>query len=197
MLGRAIDHDPARTIGQIVADLGPKRRRGFERLVGQRADGHRRCRSDPRWGRERSARAGYQAERRTSREARLFGSSQSAGASRQGIDKIDQLAELVRANSDGLIGAFHLVDDQQPRGDPGAVLDERTFDRGIEPQRHRPLQPRQKPRAIEPFRHDRDKPPAGRQAGSRPTADASPLCDHRALARSRANRAGSSIRRSG
>ena len=34
MLGRAIDNDPAWTIGQIVADLGPKRSRGFKRLVG-------------------------------------------------------------------------------------------------------------------------------------------------------------------
>ena len=42
VLGRAIDHNPARAIGQIVADLGSKRRSGLERLVGQRAHGHRR-----------------------------------------------------------------------------------------------------------------------------------------------------------
>ena len=39
MLGCAIDYDPARAIGQIVANLRGKRRRGFERLVGERPDG--------------------------------------------------------------------------------------------------------------------------------------------------------------
>ena len=49
-------------------------------------------------------------------------------AIRQGIDKIGQLAKVVCADSDRLIGAFHLVEDQQPRGDAGALSDERAFD---------------------------------------------------------------------
>jgi hypothetical protein len=93
----------------------------------------------------------------------LLGSSLQAGASRQSIDKIDQLADFAGTDCDGLLGASHLVDDQQPGGDPGAMSDERTFDCGIEPQRDWPLQTRQKPRAIEPFGHDCDKPTAGRQ----------------------------------
>jgi hypothetical protein len=59
----------------------------------------------------------------------------------KGIDKIDQLAKVVCADSDRLAGAFHLVEHQQPRGDPGALLDERTFDCGIEPQRPAPSAP--------------------------------------------------------
>src|SRR3546814_10880581 len=109
------------------------------------------------------ARRGDQKEWSTSRKARLLRSSLQAGANRQGSDKIDQLAASVRANSDGHVGAFHLVEDQQPGGDHGSMLDERTFDRGIEPQRSWPLHPGQKPGAIEPLGHDRDKPPACRQ----------------------------------
>src|SRR3546814_8182000 len=118
-----------------------KRRRGFERLVGERPDGGG-CRSGWCW--QWPARRGDQKEWSTSRKARLLRSSLQAGANRQGSDKIDQLAESVRANSDGHVGAFHLVEDQQPGGDHGSMLDERTFDSGIEPKRTWPLQDRQR-----------------------------------------------------
>lgn len=93
----------------------------------------------------------------------MLGISLQAGACRQGIDKIGQLAKVVRANSDELIGAFNLIENQQSRRDASALPDERALDGGIEPQRDRPLQPRQQLRTVEPFRHDRDKPPPGRQ----------------------------------
>src|SRR3546814_11448691 len=96
------------------------------------------------------ARRGDQKEWSTSRKARLLRSSLQAGANRQGSDKIDQLAESVRANSDGHVGAFHLVEDQQPGGDHGSMLDERTFDRGIEPPRSWHLHPDTKPGANPP-----------------------------------------------
>jgi len=93
----------------------------------------------------------------------LLGNRLQAGASRQSIDKVDQLADFAGTDCDGLLGASHLVDDQQPGGDPGAMPDEGTFDGDIEPQRSWPLQPGQNPPAIEPFGHDCDKPTAGRQ----------------------------------
>src|SRR3546814_12057686 len=102
-----------------------KWRRCFERLVGERPDGGG-CLSGWCW--QWPARRGDQKEWSTSRKARLLRSSLQAGANRQGSDKIDQLAESVRANSDGHVGAFHLVGDQQPGGGHGSMLDERTFE---------------------------------------------------------------------
>src|SRR3546814_15342096 len=135
-------------------------RRGFERLVGELPDGGG-CRSG--WWLQWPARRGDQKEWSTSRKPRLLRSSLQAGANRPGSDKIDQLAESVRANSDGHVGAFHLVEDQQPGGDPGSMLDERMFDRGTAPPRSWPLHPGPYHGYIEPHEPYRETPTASSQ----------------------------------
>ncbi len=166
MFAGGLEGDPARAIGKIDADLVEQRCRRIERRILDRQD----TVADRRVIRTRLRAIALHGaeERRAARPLRSGG--QGCAENRSVVDRecADEVADGGALDRRGDRLAWHLVDDEEPDGDRGAVLEiaffepHRSLDAdiaqgGLEEIAHPGI-------GAEPVGHDRNEPAAGLEA---------------------------------